>query len=212
MRNLGLAACAVLLGPALLLNACHTPQSPGRPARAPDPSSALFESGIQYVAAKTAGWTLHVDPRFMGEVTTTFDAERDAEDAPVPSILPVDPLLSERVSALERASIPPGDIEQYAACTRYLGGIPYTGPEPRAEESATERERRRTCVPRAATAAAIFSRPRRLAPEDSVAESWTMRVYILTPVSREVSDLILVPVSPGKWAVARSVEQFRITS
>gem|GEM_PF-4200725 len=146
----------------------------------------------------------------MNRAPTRFDVERDAEVAPTPSILEGDPLLPERVAMLDGSGIPQDRIDEYAACTRYLGGIPYTGPAPRAGEAEVERERRRACASRRADAAAIFGRPRQL-PANGPLPRWSMRVYILTPVSREVSDLILVP-TPDGWTVARSIERMKITS
>lgn len=207
--NSRLAPCALLLV-AVLTQACHIARSSGQ-SPGPDTFSGLFNAGIQHVASKTLGWTLHVDPRFMEAVTTDFDVERDGEVAPAPRLLPSDPLLQEREAMLDRLAIPQERIEEYAACTRYLGGIPYTGPDSRANEPEGERERRRACASRGADAAAIFGRPQRLADEGAV-PAWSMRVYILTPVSREVSDLILVPGSGGRWTVARSIEVLNVTS
>lgn len=177
-------------------------------------SAAAFEAGVRYASTKTAGWRLRVDPRSLDSIATTFDVQRDAAAAPAPSVLANDSLLvAQRRAVLTRLGIPQVRIDEYAACTRYLGGVPYTGPEPRDRETATDRERSRACASLRADAAAIFSSPRQQPPDGSGMNAWSMRVYLLTPTSREVSDLLMVRESDGRsFRITRAVEHLKVIS
>jgi hypothetical protein len=199
---------AAVAGTALLASACGAHR--GFAVRHDTSPSGIYEAAARHLLAESRGWVLRMDPRLMDSIPTVFDVERDVEEAPSPSFVPNDPHLSERVEVLASLGISQDRIEDYAACTRYMGGVPYTGPEARAEETQEERERRRACAARSGDAAAVLGLPRR-ATTDPRSEAWTVRAYILTPVSREVSDLIMVREATG-WSVVRTIQVMRVVS
>lgn len=203
-----LPQCLVLcLGMAVAFPACQSHLS----QVSPDPGLAVFEVAVRAVVSDSS-WPVRIDPRIMDSVPTTFEVERDFDQAPPPTLVPAAAIVALRSDVLRRLGIETEQIEQYARCTRYLGGVPYIPlpGAPSAPVSDAGVEERRTCAARARHAAAILGSPTpRSTPEND--GSWAIRVYLVSPVTRAVYDLVLIP-RDGGWQVARQEDIMRVTS
>lgn len=153
--------------------------------------------------AADEGWEVHVDPRLMDSVRIAFDPELDSDAAPMPDFRRDARVEQSRARTLDRLRIRREHMDAFVACTRYIGGVPSDSAAADPEYSA----RRGECLARhARSAAASFGAPRML--DDG---QWSIRLYVLTPVSRAVYDLVLVREDDG-WKVTRREERLDVSS
>ncbi|HEX6042131.1 hypothetical protein [Longimicrobium sp.] len=168
---------------------CQRLIAPGAPQ--PRADDEVFGAAATHVAADE-GWEVRVDPRLMDSVRTAFDPALDSGAAPMPHFARDARVEQARARTLDRAGIPHGHMDAFVACTAYIGGIPTDSAAADPDFSA----RRRECLDRhARTAVASLGRARMLGDG-----RWSIRVYVLTPVSRAVYDLLLARADDG-WNV-----------
>lgn len=143
----------------------------------------------------------------MDSIPIRFDPERDVVTAPTPTLLALPHEQRERQGTLVRLGIPSERMEEYIACTPHIGGVPINRPGLTPEARAAADSARNACAGRATYGVAILGLPRRA----SDGASWTIRVYLLTAVSRQVYDLVLARTS-GAWTVLRREELMSVSS
>jgi hypothetical protein len=165
-----------------------------------------------YLAAVTHarehhGWPLRVDPRIMDSIPTAFNFERDVHVAPTPSLAAETREERRREMILARLDVPRERIEDYIACTPYIGGVPIKRPGVTPEWQAAADSARSACAEQESFAVAIFGLPRRVQGR----QSWKIRYYFLNAVTRQVVDLELAP-SGRAWTVIAREELLSVSS
>jgi hypothetical protein len=155
----------------------------------------IFRAAVEHIVA-SAGWAVRIDDRIMDSISTSFDHERDVLTAPTPTLLALRDEERQRRAMLARLRVPQERIEDYTACTPYIGGVPVNRPEATADMRAATDSARSACAERARYGVGILGLPRRAAD----GASWKIRVYFVTAVSRQVYDLILAPAGET-WTV-----------
>lgn len=169
---------------------------------AADPFSAAVEHTREHHR-----WPLRIDPRVMDSIPTQFNFDRDVVIAPTPSLVAARREERRRGIILERLNVPRENIENYTACTPYIGGIPVERAGVTPEWRAAADSARRACAERASFAVAIFGLPRRAVG----GQSWKVRYYFVNAVTRQVVDLELAQSGHG-WTVIGREELLSVSS
>jgi hypothetical protein len=182
--NVVLAAVAALASPAC-----------GHRLAAIDPAM-IFEAATRNVLAYTNG-AVRIDARVMDSIPTRFNYERDVHIAPTPALFSLAREEREREVILYRLGVVRERIEDYVACTPYIGGVPIRRPGETAAWRAAADSARAACASRESYGVAIMGLPRR----DGNGAAWKIRVYLVAAESRHVFDLVLAPAGSGGWSV-----------
>lgn len=169
-------------------------------------SAPIFRAAVEHIVA-SAGWAVRIDDRIMDSISTSFDYERDVLTAPTPTLLALRREERQRRATLDHLRVPQERIEDYTACTPYLGGVPVNRPEETANMRAATDSARSACAERARYGVGILGLPRRAAD----GASWKIRVYFVTAVSRQVYDLVLAPAGET-WTVLGRDELLSVSS
>ncbi|WP_420129899.1 hypothetical protein [Longimicrobium sp.] len=143
----------------------------------------------------------------MDSIPTRFDFERDVVIAPTPTLLVLRDEERQRQATLTRLGVQPERIEDYTACTPYIGGVPVNRPGATPEWRAAADSARRACAARATYGVAVLSLPRRT----SEGTSWKIRVYFVSAESRQIHDLLLA-WDGGTWTVLSREELLSVSS
>jgi hypothetical protein len=196
MMGVVLAAVAAVVSPA-----CSY-----RLGAASDPAM-IFEEAARHVLAGTNG-AVRMDSRIMDSVPTRFDYERDVHRAPTPTLVPLPHEERQRKAILARLGVLPERIEDYAACTPYIGGVPIRRPGETPAWRAAADSARTACAPRERYGIAILGLPRR----ETDRAAWKIRVYLVTAESRQVYDLVLAEAGSGAWSVIGREELLTVSS
>lgn len=167
----------------------------------------IFEAAARHVLISTSG-AVRIDFRIMDSISTRFDYERDVHTAPTPTLLPLPHEEQQRQAILARLGILPERIEDYAACTPYIGGVPIRRPGETPSWRASMDSARTACASRQRYGVAILGLPRRVAD----AGAWKIRVYLVAAESRQVFDLVLVEAGSGAWTVTGREELLTVSS
>jgi hypothetical protein len=143
----------------------------------------------------------------MDSIPTSFDFERDVVIAPTPAMLALPEEERQRQVTLTRLRIQPERIEDYTACTPYIGGVPVDRPGATPEWRAAADSARSGCAARATYGVAVLGLPRRT----SDGASWKIRVYFVSAESRQIHDLLLAQ-NGGTWTVLSREELLSVSS
>jgi hypothetical protein len=196
-----LAAVAALASPA-----CGYPL-PQLPQLSSADSTAIFEAAVQRIQRDHKG-TVRFDSRVMDSIPLQWDYERDTLIAPTPTLLPAAARVQrEREAVLARLGMQRERIDDYTACTPYIGELgarpvrqPEATPEAMPAWQAVADSARSACGERETYSAAILGLPRPVEDGSPYGRAWRIRVYQVAAVERYVYDLVLKKEG-GEWTV-----------
>lgn len=173
----------------------------------PDARTApIFDAAVRHITEGSGG-AVRIDARIMDSIPTRFDPARDVVIAPTPTLLAMPREERHRHLTLVRLRVPQERIEDYIACTTYIGGVPVDRPGTTPESRAEAARARAACAERTRYGVAILGLPRRAAD----GRSWAIRVYLVSAETRQVEDLLLAPTG-GRWQVIGREELLSVSS